>query len=370
MVEGLPRPEGDNRRALVAMSGGVDSSVTAWLLQQAGWDCIGVFMRSGAQHKDPARFSKGCCGVQDALDARRVCDHLGIPFYAANFEADFARIVDYFVDEYNAGRTPNPCVQCNRWIKFGVLQDYARDLGAARIATGHYARLRTADNGRHSLLRGIDADKDQSYVLFPLSQEQLRDTLLPLGGFRKPDIRAAAQHLGLRVFDKPDSVEICFVPEDDYRLVLAERTPESLRPGKFLDSDGKTIGDHAGFQNFTVGQRRGLGQTFGRPMYVKSIHAASNTVILADDEALFERELTASDLNWVALDPADLKDTVRIHAQIRYNAEGEPATLERIDDTRVRVVFDAPQRAITPGQAVVFYNQDVVLGGGWIEARQ
>ena len=369
------------------MSGGVDSSVAAALLLREGYDVVGYFMRLGTPDGVEAageeacdtpgepvaagRHKQGCCSVLDAADARRVAGVLGIPFYVLNFQDDFGRVIDYFVDEYNRGRTPNPCVRCNDWLKFGKLARYAEAVGADYVASGHYARVGTDPaSGRKALLRGLDHRKDQSYVLFGISPSALEHTLLPIGGFEKNEVRAIAQEMKLPVYNKPDSQEICFVPNQDYAALVQRRTPERFRQGELVTSAGEVVGTHGGHQHFTVGQRKGLG-VGGRavPLYVLSIDPTSNRVTVGDKEALYSRTLRARQLNVLtdALVPG--RDPVRCAAKIRYNHAPQPATAHVTREDELIVTFDEPQSAITPGQAVVLYDGDVVLGGGWIEAN-
>jgi tRNA-uridine 2-sulfurtransferase len=346
---------------LLAMSGGIDSSASAVLLRRAGHRVTGVFMRHGAKPPSTARPGKqGCCSLDDAYDARRVADSLGIPFYTLNFEEEFGKIVDGFVEAYDQGRTPNPCVVCNRDLKFGKLFAYADAVGADLVATGHYARVERRGD-RVALLKGLDARKDQSYVLFPLGQRELARTTFPVGGFEKPAIRELAREAGLKIADKPESMEICFVPDNDHRRLLRERLGDRVRPGEFLDREGKSLGAHDGHQMFTVGQRKGLGQAFGRPMYVVEIDPARNVVVLSDEDER-RSSFEVREVNWVSTAPRACAADVKI----RSMHAGSPARVEPLEGGRARVVFDEPQRAVTPGQAAVFYEGDVLLGGGWI----
>jgi len=378
------------------MSGGVDSSVAAHLLVEQGHDVIGVFMRHGEQspvaceergarseERDsstssllaprslPLHHKQGCCTASDAEDARRVADKLGIPFYALNLQAEFGRIMDYFVSEYTAGRTPNPCVQCNNWIKFGKLFDYADSVGAEFVATGHYARLETRDDGSMALLRGVDATKDQSYVLFGICAELLPQMMLPVGGFEKPAIRRVAAGLGLRVADKKDSQEICFVTRGRYDEFVKGRRGEADTAGELVSTDGTVIGEHDGIEGFTVGQRKGLGVALGERKFVVRIEPDSRRVVIGDRAELHRPELTASDCNWLDVASGDVSaGPKRCYAQIRYNASAQPAELTALPGGRLRIEFDEPQFAVTPGQAVVCYDaegNERVLGGGWIE---
>ncbi|QDS97442.1 tRNA-specific 2-thiouridylase MnmA [Adhaeretor mobilis] len=372
------------------MSGGVDSSVAAHLLLEAGHEVIGVFMRHGHQSPvactndpespdAPARGSlvdlpvvnrldhkQGCCTAADAEDARRVADRLSIPFYALNLDREFKQIIDYFVDEYTAGRTPNPCVQCNNWIKFGKLFDYADSVGAQYVATGHYARLETA-GGTPKLLRGIDSGKDQSYVLFGIKQKYLERMLLPVGGYQKPDIRRLAGEVGMNVAEKKDSQEICFVTRGRYdEFVRNERDQKTSidTAGELVLTDGTVVGKHSGIEGFTVGQRKGLGVALGEPKFVVRIEPESRNVVLGDREEMGCRELTAKDCNWL-VEHEEIPQ--RCEVQIRYNASSAPATVELLDEGRFSVEFDEPQFAIAPGQAAVCYHGEQTLGGGWIE---
>src|SRR3954468_22150388 len=363
-------------RVVLAMSGGVDSSVAAHLLVEQGHEVIGVFMRHGEQSPaaceagtDRLDHKQGCCTASDAEDARRVADKLGIPFYALNLQAEFVQIIDYFVSEYTAGRTPNPCVQCNNWIKFGKLFDYADSVGAEFVATGHYARLELLADGTTALLRGVDAAKDQSYVLFGIRSELLPRMMLPVGYFEKPEIRRMAAGLGLRVADKKDSQEICFVTRGRYdEFVRGRRDADTS--GELVTIGGQVIGQHEGIEGFTVGQRKGLGVAVGERQFVARIEPDTRRVVIADREALYRHELNASGCNWLDPDSVGSSDPRRCFAQIRYNADAQPATMTVLPERRLQVRFDEPQFAVTPGQAVVCYGQvenSRVLGGGWIE---
>ncbi len=366
-------------RVVLAMSGGVDSSVAAHLLCADGHDVIGVFMRHGQPaetacatdaHSNSgalpivARASKqGCCTAADAADARRVATQLGIPFYAIDFQDDFDRIIDYFIDEYTAARTPNPCVMCNNWIKFGRLFDYADSVGAQYVATGHYARLVPGPERAPALARGVDPGKDQSYVLFGIERRMLDRMLLPVGEYRKPSIRQMAAELNLRVADKRDSQEICFVPEQDHAaFIRARRGPSAA--GEVVTSDGRVVGTHDGLERFTIGQRKGLGIALGEPRFVVRLESETNRVVLGTRDELAQRELSAHEANWL-IPPGD--SPRRCQAKIRYNAPAAPAVLTALDGGRLHLRFDEPQYAIAPGQAVVCYDGDLVLGGGWIE---
>ncbi len=363
-------------RVVLAMSGGVDSSASAFLLREAGYEVIGLFMRSGASEETAcstagalpivasASHKQGCCSASDAADARRVADTLDIPFYALNFSAAFGRIKDYFVDEYLAGRTPNPCVMCNNWLKFGKLWDFARQVEADKIASGHYARivLRPGES-QPALVRGVDDEKDQSYVLFGLDRGLLGNVLFPVGGYDKRQIREIAREAGLRVADKPDSQEICFIPDQDYAGFIRRYRGDSDTAGDLVDTAGNSVGRHSGFEHFTIGQRRGLGVAFGEPRYVVAVRAETRQVVIGTRQDLARKELEADRLNWLI---DDVPPRFACQAKIRYRHAAAPAEVELIEADRVRVSFTDAQFGVAPGQAVVFYERDRVLGGGWI----
>ncbi|GAB4140796.1 MAG: tRNA 2-thiouridine(34) synthase MnmA [Planctomycetaceae bacterium] len=375
-------------RVVLAMSGGVDSSAAARLLQDQGYDVVGLFMRSGETEEaacklpatgeakstsgmtatlpviNPRSHKQGCCSASDAADARRVADSLDIPFHALNFRDAFGRIKDYFADEYLAGRTPNPCVMCNNWLKFGKLWDFAQQVGAERIATGHYARLDfTPGEDRPVLRRGLDAGKDQSYVLFGINPELLSRILLPVGTYQKSEIRDLAQETGMRVADKPDSQEICFIPDNDYAGFLERYRGVDETSGELVDPAGNVLGTHEGYEKFTIGQRRGLGVTFGAPRYVVGIDADSRRVVIGTKDDLARTDLEADQPNWLV---DGLPSQFRCHAQIRYRHRAASAEVTIVNENRFSVRFDEPQYGVAPGQAVVLYDEDRVLGGGWI----
>ena len=390
------------------MSGGVDSSAAAVLLQEQGYDVIGLFMRSGATEEQtcatgvgansagasdfrlPVVSAKpnkqGCCSASDAADARRVADMLDIPFHALNFKDAFGRIKDYFADEYLAGRTPNPCVMCNNWLKFGKLWDFARQVGAEFIASGHYARI-GAGNGNAfreceapaeparvtsagtllatdpTLKRGLDGSKDQSYVLFGINRDLLNRVIFPVGDFEKPLIRDKALQAGLRVFDKPDSQEICFIPDNDYAGFIERFRGVQETAGDFVDTSGNVLGQHPGYEKFTIGQRRGIGIAFGEPRYVVGLKPDSRQVVIGTKDELGRATLTADRTNWLV---ENVPAKFRCLAQIRYRHIAAPCEVTVTDEDRFHVEFDEPQSAVAPGQAVVLYEGDRVLGGGWI----
>jgi tRNA-specific 2-thiouridylase len=356
-------------RIVVAMSGGVDSSVAAALLAREGHEVIGLSMQlydqSGRAAEGEVRFGS-CCTIDDLLDARRVAARIGIPHYIVNFERQFDEtVVSNFVREYAAGRTPIPCVHCNGDLKFQTLVERARGMGADMVATGHYARVtRVPATGEYQLRRGVDPAKDQSYFLFTLDQAQLAHALFPLGELDKPAVREQARALGLPVADKPDSHEICFVPDGDHAAFM-ERRGATPAPGAIRDLNGRVVGRHEGVHRFTVGQRKGLGLASPIPLYVVGLDAAAGTVTVGPRESLDRTGLTASGMNWISGRPP--APGSRVTAQIRHRHREAPGTLEPIGQDRARIVFDEPQQAIAPGQAAVFYDADVVLGGGWIE---
>jgi len=305
--------------------------------------------------------------VLDADDARRVAGMLDIPLYVLNFQEDFTRVIDYFVSEYNLGRTPNPCVRCNDWLKVGKLAKYAEAVGADYVASGHYARIGVdLQTQQTALLRGRDHRKDQSYVLFGMTRATMEHTLLPIGGYEKHEVRAIAEELKLPVFNKPDSQEICFVPNQDYAGLVQRRSPETFRAGELVTTAGEVVGRHEGHQHFTIGQRRGVGVAFGYPIYVVDIDPASNRVTLGDKDALLHRGLIAHQIN-VLSDRLRPGQPLPCAAKIRYNHQPQPATATLTGDDELTVRFDEPQSAITPGQAVVLYDDEILLGGGWID---
>lgn len=355
----------DNRETIVvAMSGGVDSSVAAALLVEQGYDVIGVTLCLHKSTEDEPATS--CCSIQSIEDAKRVASKIGIQHIVLSRHADFEKhVIDNFVEEYRRGHTPNPCVRCNEFIKFDLLMDWAKSIGASKVATGHYARIRyNDDSNRWVLMRGLDDSKDQTYALYRLTQDQLAHTAFPLGEMTKVEVRAKAEEIGLAVSDKPDSQEICFVPNKDYRAYLEKIAPELINPGQIIDSSGKVIGKHRGVAFYTIGQRKGLGIYAGYPVYVTHLDADTNTVVVGHDDELCETKLVAKDLNMISVE--SVADELAVTAKIRYNAKDSAAVVRSISKDAVEVVFEHPQRAVTPGQAVVFYQGDVVVGGATI----
>ena len=347
------------------MSGGVDSSVAAALLAEQGHDVIGLSMQLYDQ-RDGQQSWGSCCTLDDLHDARRVASLIGFPHYIVNFERQFREtVISNFVQEYASGRTPLPCAHCNSDLKFATLLDRARGFGSEQVATGHYARIVRDLNGRWLLKRSADPEKDQSYFLFSLTQEQLARAVFPVGVLNKSEVRAQARRLGLAVADKPDSQEICFIPDGDYAAFVERNAPAVPRTGRVVDEHGRILGTHAGVHRFTIGQRKGLGIASTIPLYVLHIDAEAGNVTVGSRTALERTKLTASGVNWIAVDaPAE---PVRVAAQIRHRHKPAPGSVRAIGDGRAELIFDEPQPAITPGQAVVFYDAATVVGGGWIE---
>ncbi|MGC2828721.1 MAG: tRNA 2-thiouridine(34) synthase MnmA [Candidatus Acidiferrum sp.] len=360
----------------IAMSGGVDSSTVAAVLQEQGLPIVGLTMQLWNQRRLPELQGEGpkqhrCCSLDDVYDAKRVAQHLNFPHYVVNFEQQFEqRVVRPFVDQYLAGRTPIACTNCNTDVKFEPLLRMARQIGAERLATGHYARIRKSEHtGRWELLRARDESKDQSYFLWGLSQEQLSRSEFPLGELTKEEVRALARRTHLPVAEKPESMELCFVPTGNYVQFIQAYSKDAgisllQGEGEIVTEEGAVVGHHNGVHNFTIGQRKGLGFAAGKPLYVLSIDPEKNRVIVGDDDALRATSFEVNDVNWVSIDQPS--GSIRATVKIRHKHEPAPATVEALGDSRARITFDAPQRAITPGQGAVFYDQDRVLGGAWI----
>ncbi len=358
----MPR---DTVRVVVAMSGGVDSSVAAALLKEEGYQVIGVTMQIWPSDKQGG--FDGCCGLDAVEDAKKVAYKLGIPHYVMNFRDIFAqKVIADFCQEYSLGRTPNPCIRCNQYIKFDALLEKAKGLGADFIATGHYARIEKDESkGIHLLKKGVDRQKDQSYVLYPMTQEQLRHSLLPIGNFTKERVREIARELELPVAAKPESQEICFIPDDDYPNFLKDYIPQAARPGLILDEYGDTVGRHKGILFYTIGQRKRLGISAREPLYVIAIEPERNTIVVGPKEKALGNELIACRLNWIT--GVKLTQPITAKAKIRYRHQEAEAKITPLDEDKIYVKFTEPQMSPTPGQAIVFYEDDIVLGGGTIE---
>jgi len=353
------------KRVVVAMSGGVESSLTAALLQQEGYDVVGITMQIWPSSLPGQQAEGGCCSLVAVDDARRVADKLGIPYYVVNFQDPFEdQVIKYFCAEYSRGRTPNPCIKCNEIIKFGFLLKKTLELEGDFLATGHYAQ-KDHNGSRYLLRKAVDLKKDQTYNLYSITQEQLKYLLFPLGKFRKTETREMARELGLAVADKPDSQEICFIPDNNYKRFLQEYSPEVAKPGKIVDRSGKVLGRHEGVCFYTIGQRKGLGLSAGKPLYVIDLDPETNTVIVGENQEIFTQGLIAEQLNWVAI--SSLEEPLEVQARIRYSAPDSPALITPLSNGEVKVEFQEPQRAITPGQAVVFYQGDILVGGGIIQ---
>ncbi len=359
----------ESKRVVVGMSGGVDSSVAAYLLKKQGYDVIGVTMQIWQDEDEYVQEENGgCCGLSAVDDARRVAQRLEIPYYVMNFKKEFKEnVMDYFVAEYLQGRTPNPCIACNRYVKWESLLQRGLEIGADYIATGHYARIALLENGRYAIRNSVTAAKDQTYALYNLTQEQLSHTLMPVGAYSKDEIRAIAEEIGLMVAHKKDSQEICFIPDHDYAGFIEREAGQAVpKPGNFVTADGTVLGRHKGITHYTVGQRRGLNLAMGEQVFVTEIRPDTDEVVIGKAEDVFSREVYADSLNFMAL--PDFPSGTRLLAKIRYAHKGAMCRVERIGEDRIHCVFDEPQRAVTPGQAIVFYHGDYVAGGATIQA--
>lgn len=353
-----------DKKVLIAMSGGVDSSVAAFLTKQAGYDCIGVTMKLFQNEDIGVSRAKTCCSLDDVEDARSVARRLGIPYYVFNFSRDFkAQVINRFIAAYESGATPNPCIDCNRYLKFDRLFQRARELGCEAIATGHYARIAT-QNGRYILKKALDREKDQSYVLYMLTQEQLAHIRFPLGELGKSEVRGIAEAQEFCNSEKPDSQDICFIPDGDHTTFLRRHMDKTDLTGEILDLSGQVIGKHPGAVRYTIGQRKGLGLALNQPVYICHKDMVANTVTVGPEQSLYSRELWANDMNWIAID--HLSAPMQVYAKIRYRQTEQSATAYPDEGGKIRLLFDKPQRAITAGQAVVLYDGDTVVGGGMI----
>ena len=353
-------------KVVVGMSGGVDSSVAAWLLKEQGYDVIGVTMQIWQDEENEVQEENGgCCGLSAVDDARRVASSIGIPYYVMNFKQEFQKnVIDYFTKEYLNGRTPNPCIACNRYVKWEALLQRSLSIGADYIATGHYARIDKLPNGRYAIRRSATLAKDQTYALYNLTQEQLAHTLMPVGNYSKDKIREMAEEIGLQVANKPDSQDICFVPDGDYATFIEENADATIHQGNFVTPDGKILGKHKGIIHYTVGQRKGLGLALGYPAFVLEIRPETDEVVIGTYEESLTHTLCANELNFMSVE--DITEPVRVFAKIRYNHKGAWCTVEKTGEDEITCTFDEPIRAATPGQAVVLYDGEYVLGGGTI----
>jgi len=354
------------KKVVVGMSGGVDSSVAAYLLKEQGYDVIGVTMQIWQDEESKIQEENGgCCGLSAVDDARKVAAQIGIPYYVMNFKKDFQeKVIDYFVDEYLHGRTPNPCIACNRYVKWESLLTRSMEIGADYIATGHYARVEQLPNGRYAIRHSATWSKDQTYALYNLTQDQLRRTLMPVGEYEKDQIREIAKEIGLLIANKPDSQDICFVSDDDYASFIEEESNQKIPEGNFVTPDGKILGRHKGIIHYTIGQRKGLGLSLGYQAFVLEIRPDTNEVVIGENKDVFTDTLYAGNLNFMAIEA--LKEPMRARGKIRYSHEGADCTIRMIDDNTLECKFDKPQRAVTPGQAFVLYDGEYVLGGGTI----
>ena len=356
-----------NKKVVVGMSGGVDSSVTAYILKNSGYDVIGITMQIWQdEERSQIEESAGCCGLSAVDDARRVAQKLDIPYYVLNFKNEFkTKVIDYFIEEYSNGKTPNPCIACNRYVKWETMLQKALSIGAEYIATGHYAKVVKHPKTQRYTLQMVANDKDQTYALYNLTQFQLKHTLMPIGNFdNKNDVRKIAKDIGLLVANKPDSQDICFVPDGNYSEFIKKNSNINYPKGNFVDVYGNIIGEHEGIINYTVGQRKGLGVSFGKPMYVYDINPKTNEITLVENENLFKNEVLIKDFNFMSIPSID--NEIITYGKLRYSQKKSKCILKILDNGLVKATFENPQRAVTPGQAAVFYDEDYVLGGGVI----
>lgn len=356
----------DKKKVVIGMSGGVDSSVAAYLLKQQGYDVMGVTMQIWQDEDNEQKEGHaGCCGLSAVDDARRVAEAIGIPYYVMNFKKEFkVNVMDYFVSEYLQGRTPNPCIACNRYVKWESLLKRSLDIGADCIATGHYARVVQLENGRYTLQKSATQAKDQTYALYNLNQYQLSHTIMPVGDYTKDEIREIAKGINLRVANKPDSQEICFIPDNNYAKFVEENTDANIKPGNFVNTAGEVLGQHKGITHYTVGQRKGLNLALGYPVFVVEIKPETNEVVIGNSSEVFSDRLYCNHINLMSIE--DLEGDMEVTAKIRYSHKGAKCVIRKVEDDVIECVFEEPQRAITPGQAVVFYDGEYVVGGGTI----